>query len=214
MHLSLLLFLLLNFLICAVDSDVKLDQKMLMTKPATKLAKIECIFPRVCYFYLYWYQKKENEAFKMVQKLFGSGTKLYVTDTLKDQVKTPQVAVYQVSKPLQNKKRVLLCQAKGMFPDLVRFTWQAEDQSGKKVELKDDEQLEQRDDNPEIRITSMLIVDKDKLRSSTFTCSVQHDNSVEDQRVIVPRGNKNSKFNINFCTVSLIPHEKTIVTIP
>lgn len=50
-----------------MDSDVKLDQKMLMTKPATKLAKIECIFPRVCYFYLYWYQKKENEAFKMVQ---------------------------------------------------------------------------------------------------------------------------------------------------
>ncbi|KAK2860749.1 hypothetical protein Q7C36_004915 [Tachysurus vachellii] len=124
------------------------------------------------------------------RKLFGSGTKLYVTDTntLKDQVKTPQVAVYQVSKLLQNKKRVLLCQAKDMFPDLVRFTWQAEDQSGKKVELKDYEQLEQRDDNPEIRITSMLIVDKDKLRTSTFTCSVQHDSSVEDQSVIVPRG--------------------------
>lgn len=50
-----------------MDSDVQLHQKMLMTKPATKLAKIECTFPSDCYFYIHWYQTKESETFKMVQ---------------------------------------------------------------------------------------------------------------------------------------------------
>ncbi|KAG7329924.1 hypothetical protein KOW79_006146 [Hemibagrus wyckioides] len=74
-----------------------------------------------------------------------------------------------------------------MFPELVRFTWQAEDQSGRKVELEDTEQLEQIDDDPDVRITSMLIVNKEKVRTNIFTCLVQHDSSVDDQSVIVPR---------------------------
>ncbi|KAK3566821.1 hypothetical protein QTP86_004581 [Hemibagrus guttatus] len=60
-----------------------------------------------------------------------------------------------------------------MFPDLVKFTWQAVDQNGNKVDLKDEEILEQREDQ-EVKITSMLIVDKQKGRDYTFSCSVQH----------------------------------------
>lgn len=86
-------------------------------------------------------------------------------------------------------KRVLMCQANGMFPDLVRFTWQAEGQGGKKVELKDSEKLEQRDKDQEVRITSMLITDEHKATDYQFTCAVQHDSSFNDQSLTIPRGN-------------------------
>ncbi|KAF4089680.1 hypothetical protein AMELA_G00069170 [Ameiurus melas] len=107
-------------------------------------------------------------------KVFSSGIRLYVTD---GSAKVPKVSVYQVSKPQSNGKRVLLCQARGMFPDIVKFTWETKDQSGQTGELKDDEQLEQRDEDQEVKITSMLIVDQQKVKTNSFTCSVQHGTS-------------------------------------
>ncbi|KAL7876313.1 hypothetical protein AOLI_G00112760 [Acnodon oligacanthus] len=50
-----------------VDSAVKLHQKFLMTKAATKTAIIECTFPSDCWSYIHWYQKKDNETLKRVQ---------------------------------------------------------------------------------------------------------------------------------------------------
>lgn len=111
----------------------------------------------------------------MSYKLTGSSTKV------------PKVSVYPVSKPQLNGKRVLLCQARGMIPDLVKFTWQAEDQSGKRVDLKDSEQLEQRDEGQEVKITSMLIVDQQKVKTSKFTCYVKHESSTKEQKVDIPR---------------------------
>lgn len=97
--------------------------------------------------------------------------------------KTPKVSAYSISKPQSNGKHVLLCQAREMFPDLVKFSWQAEDQSGRREDLKD-ELLEQRDEVPEVRITSMLIVDKSILKSNRFTCSVEHNSN--KQTVDIP----------------------------
>ncbi|KAB5579586.1 hypothetical protein PHYPO_G00196700 [Pangasianodon hypophthalmus] len=108
------------------------------------------------------------------------------TGTGNDVVIEPQVSVYPASKPQSNGKRVLLCQVRGMFLDLLRVTWQAEDQRGSKVELKDDEQLEQRDKG-QVYITSMLIVDQHKVTNNKFTCSVQHDSRVKDKKVVIPR---------------------------
>ncbi|XP_053089602.1 uncharacterized protein LOC113540011 [Pangasianodon hypophthalmus] len=73
-----------------------------------------------------------------------------------------------------------------MFPDLVRFTWKAKDQRGSILELKDAEQLEQRDENP-VQITSMLIIDQHKAMNNKFTCSVQHDSSFKDNEVDIPK---------------------------
>ncbi|KAF5904091.1 T cell receptor gamma 2, partial [Clarias magur] len=87
--------------------------------------------------------------------------------------KNAKVSGYPASKPQTNGKHVLLCQAKEMFPDLVKFTWQAEDHGGQKVDLKA-EVLEQRDEVPDVKITSMLIVDKSQLKSNKFTCFVDH----------------------------------------
>ncbi|KAI5627907.1 hypothetical protein C0J50_3173 [Silurus asotus] len=102
----------------------------------------------------------------------------------KDKVIEPTVHVYPVSKP-QNQKSVLLCEAKGMVPDLVRFRWEAKDNNNNKdVPLKDDDQLEQRDQDSEVRITSILIVEESKATNSRFTCSVQHGTTGEKKHVI------------------------------
>lgn len=77
-----------------------------------------------------------------------------------------------------NDQCVLLCHAGGMFPDLVRLTWQAEDQRGRKVEVKDNEWLEQRDKD-QIQIISMLIVEEYKAMNNQ--AAVQHDCSFKDK---------------------------------
>ncbi|KAB5579592.1 hypothetical protein PHYPO_G00196760 [Pangasianodon hypophthalmus] len=117
-------------------------------------------------------------------KVFSSGIRLYVTD---GSIKTPKLSAFPASSTQSNGKRVLLCQARNMVPDFVKFTWHAEDQSGTKVDLKSDEQLEQRDDLPEVKITSMLIVDKQKVKTNKFTCSVLHDSSIKEVKRDIPR---------------------------
>lgn len=101
----------------------------------------------------------------------------------------PKVSVYGMSRVQTNQKRVLLCQARDMFPDLVKFTWQASDQSGNKVELKNEETLEQREDK-EVKITSMLIVDKQKSIDYAFDCSVEFDK--KKSVLTIPKGNNNA----------------------
>ncbi|KAB5579589.1 hypothetical protein PHYPO_G00196730 [Pangasianodon hypophthalmus] len=117
-------------------------------------------------------------------KVFGSGTRLYVTDKQK---KTPTVSVYPVSNEQANGKRVLLCQAQGMFPDLVKFTWW--DPNGKEVQASQEgyELLEQRDDQ-EVRITSMLIVHQSKVSSYNYKCLVKHEDG--EQSPTIPEAKK------------------------
>lgn len=52
-----------------MDSAAELRQKILTTKPATKTAIIECTFSSECYFYIHWYQKKDGETLKRVQRV-------------------------------------------------------------------------------------------------------------------------------------------------
>ncbi|KAF5904087.1 T cell receptor gamma 3, partial [Clarias magur] len=103
-------------------------------------------------------------------KVFGSGTRLYVTDQEK---KEPAVSIFPVSNE-KNGKHVLLCKAQGMFPNLVKFKWN--DASGGEVQLSQGgyELLEQTD-NEEVRITSMLIVDKSKSFLNKYKCTVKHE---------------------------------------
>lgn len=50
-----------------MHGDVELHQKIVMTKPITKLAKIECTFSSECRYYIHWYQKKDSKPFRRVQ---------------------------------------------------------------------------------------------------------------------------------------------------
>ncbi|XP_022533426.2 immunoglobulin gamma-1 heavy chain [Astyanax mexicanus] len=245
--------LLFTVLISTVFSAEKLEQKLMITKPASKLAILECKFSANCGNYIHWYQKKGDEIRRVQhvdvnngnpinergfeylkssrkgiqsfalnipelkpehsatyycacwklpaissalfeldyhtvvnEKVFGSGTRLFVTG---ERTEPPKLSAFPVSRSGDGRS-VLLCQARGMYPDLVRFIWKY--QAGNEVKLSDTEELlEQRDEGQEVRVTSMLIIDQQKARSNTFTCSVQHDRSANNdlKSVVIPAGN-------------------------
>ncbi|KAL0966739.1 hypothetical protein UPYG_G00299510 [Umbra pygmaea] len=104
-------------------------------------------------------------------KIFGSGTRLYVTD---NPVRKPKVTVYSASKPDTNGKTTLLCLARDMMPDLVKISWKKKDQNDQTVEVPqgEKEELEQREEG---KTTSMIIIDKEKSYSNKYSCSVKHE---------------------------------------
>ncbi|KAJ8011427.1 hypothetical protein DPEC_G00058100 [Dallia pectoralis] len=108
------------------------------------------------------------------KKIFGSGTRLYVTG---DQVQTPKVTVYPASNPEENGKTTLLCLARDMFPDLVKILWKMEDRNGQKVNVPQGEVLEQMGEG---QTTSMIIIDKEKADVNKYICSVKHEGGIKD----------------------------------
>uniref|UniRef100_A0A8C1Z9Q4 Ig-like domain-containing protein n=1 Tax=Cyprinus carpio TaxID=7962 RepID=A0A8C1Z9Q4_CYPCA len=116
-------------------------------------------------------------------KTFGSGTKLYV--------KAPTLFGYLPSKKDEKKsdghgKQTMLCQASGMFPDLVKFAWKKKD-AGKWGDVSEGDVVEQRNDGQEVTVTSMLIVDKDKARNDDYQCTVVHEGKTKELEM--KRGN-------------------------
>ncbi|KAJ8268054.1 hypothetical protein COCON_G00132260 [Conger conger] len=95
-------------------------------------------------------------------KIFGSGTRLIVSDTPK---KAPAVIVYPPPKP-QDGKTALVCIAKGMYPAFVRFKWKEEDREIPEAavlahEIQDGS-------------ASILIIDESKA-GMKHTCQVEHE---------------------------------------
>ncbi|XP_030630442.1 immunoglobulin lambda-1 light chain-like [Chanos chanos] len=207
-----------------INGAADLQQKMTVTRSTGKTALIECVYTSNCRFYIHWYQKTENEAFKRIQyidisdgtpkndpghddlkaekrgsnmvllkipdlktqhsatyycacwitggtsgggyyyiKIFGSGTKLVVTG---DSPKPPKVTLYSPSEP-KDRKITLLCNARDMMPDIVRFEWSIGDKAAQ------GEVLEQVD--PGKGVTSMLIIDEKKAGDSKYSCKVKHE---------------------------------------
>ncbi|XP_038869822.1 immunoglobulin lambda-1 light chain-like [Salvelinus namaycush] len=109
--------------------------------------------------------------------VFGSGTKLFVTDN--NSVQKPKVTVYPTSNPEPNGKTTLLCLARDMFPDLVKISWKMVGENGRTVEVPkaEREELEQREEG---RTTSMIIIDKDKTYRNKYSCSVEHEGGPQD----------------------------------
>ncbi|XP_050925702.1 immunoglobulin lambda-like polypeptide 5 [Lates calcarifer] len=117
--------------------------------------------------------------------IFGSGTKLYVTD--KDVVK-PVVSVYPAaSRAHLEGKTSLLCLASGMFPPLVQFSWKRPKKDGSLEELPsaEGEQLELRELG---RTTSILLVHQPENSTYKYHCYVKHEwGTVEAQiQQVVP----------------------------
>ncbi|XP_038156853.1 immunoglobulin lambda-1 light chain-like [Cyprinodon tularosa] len=104
--------------------------------------------------------------------LFGSGTKLYVTE---EQLKEPVVSVYPAaSRAHLEGKSSLLCLASGMFPPEVKISWKRQKKDGDLEDLlpAEGEQLELREPG---RTTSILLVDGDPVIPYKYHCSVQHE---------------------------------------
>uniref|UniRef100_A0A9J8CJ44 Ig-like domain-containing protein n=1 Tax=Cyprinus carpio carpio TaxID=630221 RepID=A0A9J8CJ44_CYPCA len=109
----------------------------------------------------------------------------------KDQVKAPTLFGYLPSKKDEKKsdghgKQTMLCQASGMFPDLVKFAWKKKD-AGKWGDVSEGDVVEQRNDGQEVTVTSMLIVDKDKARNDDYQCTVVHEGKTKELEM--KRGN-------------------------
>ncbi|XP_038573124.1 immunoglobulin lambda-1 light chain-like [Micropterus salmoides] len=155
------------------------------------------------YEYVGWRQKKDTETFTVIlaiQKsnvcftveankpygIFGSGTKLYVTD---NPVVKPVVSVYPAASRAHHEgKSSLLCVASNMFPPLVRFSWKRrkvneslEEQAPAEEELAPAEeeqapaeevQLELRESG---RTAAIRVIDRDALDTYKYRCYVQHE---------------------------------------
>ncbi|XP_036938920.1 immunoglobulin lambda-1 light chain-like [Acanthopagrus latus] len=109
--------------------------------------------------------------------IFGSGTKLVVTD---EQVVKPVVSVYPAASRAHLEGRSsLLCVASAMFPPLVRFSWKRQKKNQVKRLRAEGEQLELTESGCKATI---LLVDRDALNKYKYRCTVQHEGgTVEGQ---------------------------------
>ncbi|XP_073704772.1 immunoglobulin kappa light chain-like [Garra rufa] len=111
-------------------------------------------------------------------KRFGSGTRLIVTESGKDKAIAPKLSGYLPKEnPDKHGKQTMLCQASGMFPDLVRFAWKKKD-AGTWKDVSEGEVVEQRNESP-VSVTSMLILDKDKAKNDNYQCNVFHEGGAD-----------------------------------
>ncbi|KAM9719166.1 uncharacterized protein ACNS7B_020116 isoform 1-T1 [Menidia menidia] len=104
--------------------------------------------------------------------IFGSGTKLYVTE---QPVVKPVVSVCPIiSRGHLEGKSSLLCLASGMFPPLVRFSWKRQKKGSdgwEELSPDGEEQLELRGST---RSSSIRAIDSDSLHTYEYICSVKH----------------------------------------
>ncbi|XP_051809166.1 immunoglobulin lambda-1 light chain-like [Acanthochromis polyacanthus] len=104
--------------------------------------------------------------------IFGSGTKLYVTD---EQVVKPVVSVYPAASRVHLEgNSSLLCLASAMFPPLVRFSWKRQKEDGQleDVDPAEGEQLEIREPG---RSASILLIHQQQDSTYKYSCYVQHE---------------------------------------
>ncbi|XP_029306953.1 uncharacterized protein LOC115020982 [Cottoperca gobio] len=104
--------------------------------------------------------------------IFGSGTKLYVTD---EQVVKPVVSVYPAaSRAHLEGKSSLLCLASAMFPPLVQFSWRRRKEDGPLEELPpaEGEQLELRESG---RTAGILLIHQQENSTYKYRCYVRHE---------------------------------------
>uniref|UniRef100_UPI003AAFF07B immunoglobulin lambda-1 light chain-like n=1 Tax=Centroberyx gerrardi TaxID=166262 RepID=UPI003AAFF07B len=105
-------------------------------------------------------------------KIFGSGTRLYVTA---ERVVKPKVSVYPASRADLKGKSSLLCLATSMFPPLVRFSWRREETGtteGETVELGEPG-----------RPAAILLIDREKAAAYPYVCSVKHQGGAVEARI-------------------------------
>ncbi|XP_068582232.1 immunoglobulin lambda-1 light chain-like [Cebidichthys violaceus] len=153
------------------------------------------------YDYVFWYQKRDNEAFTLILDIrrssvkwtrspqqvfvslwftvggggywiFGSGTELYVSD---EQVVKPVVSVYPAASRAHLEGRSsLLCLASAMFPPLVQFSWKRRKDNGPLEELPsaEGEQLELREST---RTAAILLIHQQESSTYRYRCYVRHE---------------------------------------
>ncbi|XP_034147230.1 immunoglobulin lambda-1 light chain-like [Esox lucius] len=132
-------------------------------------------------------------------KIFGTGTRLYVTD---QEVQKPIVTIYPLSNPEPKGNTTLLCLAKDMFPDLVKISWKMRNENGTAEEMPQEEkkQLEQMDEG---QTTSMIIIDGEKANVNKYICWVEHEVcNKPDTKTETVTESINTIYNLNLASLA------------
>ncbi|XP_070829994.1 immunoglobulin lambda-1 light chain-like [Chaetodon trifascialis] len=104
--------------------------------------------------------------------IFGSGTKLYVTD---EPIAKPVVSVYPAASGARLEgQSSLLCVASAMFPPVVRFSWKRRKDNGPLEKLPPDEteRLELRGSG---RTVAILLIRQRPESTYKYSCDVEHE---------------------------------------
>ncbi|XP_044223639.1 immunoglobulin lambda-1 light chain-like [Thunnus albacares] len=117
----------------------------------------------------YYCSCRKYDTHKKRYRIFGSGTKLYVTD---EQVVKPVVSVYPAAH-LEGKSS-LLCLASAMSPPLVQFSWKRQKKNGPLEDLPpaEGEQLELREQG---HTASILLLHQQENSTDKYHCYVKHE---------------------------------------
>ncbi|XP_059419537.1 immunoglobulin lambda-1 light chain-like isoform X1 [Carassius carassius] len=121
-------------------------------------------------------------------KVFGPGTRLYVTG----KTESPKVSGYLPSKKYSDKdgNQTMLCHARDMIPDLVKFTWQKMSRTKEWEDVKENvvEQSYKVKENNQVKVkavTSMMIIDKNTAENNDYQCIVTHEGVNEKPQILL-----------------------------
>uniref|UniRef100_A0A9J8CUM2 T-cell receptor gamma, type unspecified n=1 Tax=Cyprinus carpio carpio TaxID=630221 RepID=A0A9J8CUM2_CYPCA len=130
------------------------------------------------YFCAYWDTSSGDK------KVFGSGTRLYVTGP-GNTVESPKVSGYLPSKKYSDKhgKQTMLCHASGTVPYLVKFTWAKKSETEEWTAVPKEDVVEQSYKDKKI-VTSMMIVDKNTAENNSYQCTVTIDGITENPQIL------------------------------
>ncbi|XP_022616777.1 immunoglobulin lambda-1 light chain-like [Seriola dumerili] len=124
--------------------------------------------------------------------IFGSGTKLYVTD---EPVVKPVVSVYPAaSRAHLEGKSSLLCLASAMSPPLVQFSWKRQKEDGSLEELT-------RDDGEQLVLTepgrtaAILLIHQPENSPYKYRCYVKHEGGTVEAQTQQDVSTTNFSFN-------------------
>uniref|UniRef100_A0A3P9JK20 Ig-like domain-containing protein n=1 Tax=Oryzias latipes TaxID=8090 RepID=A0A3P9JK20_ORYLA len=178
-----------------------IQEDLTLTRRVGESVSFSCGGTQECYDeYRFWYQKKENETFRVIlwfresdgeiykgyghpqQDDFTAEKKQSGCELKINKIKVDHSASYYCScrkRDVHTASRVhvegsssLLCLASAMFPPVVQFSWKRQKNNGTLEDLTSEEQLDLR----ELRdSTSILLLHQQEDSSYKYICSVKHE---------------------------------------
>nr|AAM21538.1 T-cell receptor gamma [Xenopus laevis] len=116
----------------------------------------------------------DYDAHDIWQKIFGSGTRLIVTNTARS-AENPKATILSTSKKVIEKQGqgIYLCLLENFFPDAIQVVWRKgnKDIPSEQGEIKSEKD---KDNNDVYSTTSWISVTKDDL-GNKFTCHYKHE---------------------------------------
>ncbi|XP_029930670.1 uncharacterized protein LOC115375421 [Myripristis murdjan] len=162
----------------AMAAQLHQDQLSLTSRTNEKVS-FRCTGTDQCYSnYVYCTQVFVTALFTVGSSywyyIFGSGTRLYVTDRL---VVPPKVSIYPATRADLKGKSSLLCLATSMFPPEVQFSWRTKDN---KRTIPERERVELR---AEEHAAAIVLIDEQELNTYQYICSVKHQEGTVEAKI-------------------------------